>query len=184
MRRISTRRSTERTATAAVTAGNASVNPGWRYLVGTFQINIPVDTEEHLLLAEENTLAIMKWRLEQLSPQDRWNPVMVRYLSYLESRVDAFGGNASTIAPSPVGLPHGPGSPSGQLVERTGKISRVHFDCFGDLDGFDLSECSEHHHYRTSEKGLADLILRACRERWVVTIITNDHNICQLIVKG
>jgi hypothetical protein len=103
-RRISTRGASERTHAART----------WRYLVGTFQINIPVDTEEHLLPAEETTLAIMKWRLKQLSRKDRWYPVLVRYLSYLESRVNAFGGNASAIPPSPLGLPHGLRDPSGQ----------------------------------------------------------------------
>jgi hypothetical protein len=66
-------------------------------VVGTFQIKIPVDTDKHLLPAEETTLAIMKWRLEHLSRKDRWYPVLVRYLHYLESRVNAFGGNASSI---------------------------------------------------------------------------------------
>ena len=174
VRRISTRRSSKR----------ADLGATWRYLVGTFQVTIPVDTEEHLLTAEENTLAIMKWRLGQLSPQDRWYPVLIRYLSYLEGRVSAFGGDPASIAPSPVGLPRGPGGPSGQLVTRTGKISRVRFDCFGDLDGFDLEDCSAHHQYRTCEKGLTDLILRACRERWLVTVTTDEHRICEFTVRG
>jgi hypothetical protein len=94
VRRISTRQSPVKMGATA---------RAWRYVVGTFQINIPVNTEKHLLRAEETTLAIMKWRLEHLSRKDRWYPVLVRYLSYLESRVNAFGGNASSITPSPLG---------------------------------------------------------------------------------
>ena len=37
----------------------------WRYVVGTFQVKIPVVTKETMLRPEENTLAIMKWRLEK-----------------------------------------------------------------------------------------------------------------------
>jgi hypothetical protein len=184
VRRISTRRAPVRKPDAA-----ALVNQTWRYLVGTVQIDIPVSMDEHLLPCEENTLAIMKWRLGQLSPTDRWYPVMVRYVSYLEGRVNAFGGNAADIVPSPLGMPSGHGRPGqgrpghGRLNERTGKVSRVTFDCFGDLDGFDLRDCPAEHRYLTRERGLADLLLRACRERWLVTVVADGQYVRQIVVR-
>src|SRR5258708_25161424 len=38
----------------------------WRYVTGAFQVTIPVTTEEAILPSDENTLAIMKWRLDNM----------------------------------------------------------------------------------------------------------------------
>jgi hypothetical protein len=35
----------------------------WRYVIGTFQVHIPVTTSDQILPSEQNLLAIMKWRL-------------------------------------------------------------------------------------------------------------------------
>jgi hypothetical protein len=77
----------------------------WRYVVGTFQIDIPVETRRTLLAPERNTLAILKWRLQQLPQTDRWYPVTARYVQYISDRVDALGGDSSSIQPSPQGAP-------------------------------------------------------------------------------
>ena len=50
----------------------------WRYVVGTFQVKIPVSRGDTLLRDEENTLAIMKWRLGQIATTNRWHPVLER----------------------------------------------------------------------------------------------------------
>ncbi len=44
---------------SAVQSGSYS----WRYVVGSFKVQIPVTTGDKILPSEENTLAIMKWRL-------------------------------------------------------------------------------------------------------------------------
>ena len=75
----------------------------WRYVVGTFQIKIPVSSGDAMLYAEENTLSIMRWRLEQMAPSDRWHPVLERYISYIAARVDGLGGDSSEVVPSPNG---------------------------------------------------------------------------------
>jgi hypothetical protein len=108
--------------------------------------------------------------------------------------VNAFGGNAAGIVPSPLGMPSGHGRPGqggpghgrpghGRLNERTGKVSRVTFDCFGDLDGFDLRDCPAEHRFLTRERGLADLLLRACRERWLVTVVADGQYVRQIVVR-
>jgi hypothetical protein len=43
----------------------------WRYVVGAFQIKIPVSTKDEILPLEENTLAIFKWRLQVMSPSNK-----------------------------------------------------------------------------------------------------------------
>ena len=45
----------------------------WRYVTGTFQVTIPVETDG-MLLPEETTLAVLKWRLEHMAPASRWYP--------------------------------------------------------------------------------------------------------------
>ncbi len=72
----------------------------WRYVTGTFQVRIPVTTKETMLLPEENILAIMKARLQAMSPTNRWYPVLQRYILYIAARIDGLGGDSSSIKPS------------------------------------------------------------------------------------
>ena len=76
----------------------------WRYVVGSFQVKIPVATADQILFPEENTLAIMKWRLLQTPASNRWYPVLQRYVSSIAARVDGLGGNSGAIVPSPTGV--------------------------------------------------------------------------------
>lgn len=72
----------------------------WRYVTGTFQVRIPVTTGDVMLAPEENTLAIMKARLQAMSPANRWYPVLQRYILYIAGRVDGLGGDSTSIKPS------------------------------------------------------------------------------------
>lgn len=167
----------------------------WRYVVGTFQVTIPVSTDEKLLWPEENTLAILKWRFQNTATTNRWYPVLQRYLSYIVGRVNGFGGKAGAIPASPNGAPDPvSGSAPGKsgcdagcvpLVRYQGKVAEVLFDCFGDFEGFLLENCSGVHRFTSCERGIADLVLRTCRERLVLTVFVEDgheQRIRQLIV--
>ena len=77
--------------------------PNWRYVTGTFQIKIPVGTPATLLGPERNILAVFKWRLQVMSPANRWYAVLQRYVLYLSARVSEMGGNPDAIPPSPLG---------------------------------------------------------------------------------
>jgi len=141
----------------------------WRYEVGSFQIKIPVTTGDKILPLEENTLAIMKWRLEQMLPSNRWYPVLQRYISYISDRVSGLGGDPNLIPPSLSGAPIKVIGGK-ETKSYTGKVCEVIYDCFGDFEGFILESCLEHHSFKSCEKGIAELVLRACRERFVVTV--------------
>jgi hypothetical protein len=157
----------------------------WRYVIGTFQVKIPVTTGEAMLFPEENTLAIMKWRLQQMPPSSRWYLVLRRYISYLSARVDGLGGNSGLIEPSPIGVPP-KRSQRCPEQEYTGKICEVSFDCFGDFTGFVLCDCHGTHTFRTRERGIAELALRACRERLLVSVYaTVEHggHICRIVIR-
>ena len=157
----------------------------WRYVVGTFQIKIPVSTGEVMLFTEENTLAIMKWRLQQMPVSNRWYPVLQRYIGYLAARVDGLGGDSGGIEPSPKGIP--PRRPKKCLErEYTGKICEVMFDCYGEFEGFMLSECGEKQTFRTRERGIGEIALRACRERFLVSVyVTDDErsHFCRIVFR-
>jgi len=171
----------------AATAGRAKAPAmrNWRYVTGTFQVNIPVTTAAVMLRPEENTLAIMKWRLQQMAAGNRWRPVLDRYISYLAARVDGLGGDSTSIQPSPNGVPAGGGKP-GKEREFTGRVAEILFDCYGEFEGFVLSDCCHSRSFKACEPGIRDLVLRACRERLTLTVVggCDTHGkIARLIVR-
>lgn len=82
-----------------------------RYVVGSFQVRVPVTTEKVMLPAELDRLAIFKARLATTALTDPWHPVLVRYLGLLGDRVEALGGDPDTVPPSYDGYPDGHGCP-------------------------------------------------------------------------
>jgi hypothetical protein len=140
------------------------------------------------LLPEENTLAILKWRLQNLPPSSRWYPVMVRYVAYVSARVNAFGGNAGSVLPSPTGVPALECPPCGKAgFEFTGKVCEVIFDCFGDFEGFVLESCSDHRRFSCRERAIGELVLKASRERLVISVVVDrelKQRIRQVIVRS
>jgi hypothetical protein len=169
--RTATRGPERATTVDAVVEGrtHGSEMRNWRYVVGTFQVKIPVANSAIMLGPEENTLAIMKWRLQQMAPTNRWHPVLERYISYIAGRVDGLGGDSAGIPASPNGFP---GKDRGEAPEReyTGKVCEVLFDCFGDFCGFVLNDCGRTHTFRTCERGIAEVVLRACKERLLLSV--------------
>jgi hypothetical protein len=146
----------------------------WRRVIGAFQLSVPVHPKESLLLTEERTLAVLRWVAEGIPTGSRWYPVFLRYLDIIAGRVRSFGGDPSQILPSPtgtVGRPHpgpggGPGRPDGdEHMERTGKISGLVYDRFGDFDGFVLQTEHGSHGFHSREEDIELLVRRAWRER-------------------
>jgi hypothetical protein len=146
----------------------------WRYVVGSFVVRMPVSTSDALLAPEEVTLAIMKWRLDHLSPGDRWAPVLKRYIASCAARVNGLGGDASMVPASLTWVPPlvaGVGSDT-RGETRCGRVAEVLYDCHGDFTGFVLEECCERHTFETRERGVGELVLGACRDglRHCVTV--------------
>jgi hypothetical protein len=145
-----------------------------------------VTTPKVMLPAEENTLAIMKWRLDQMEPANRWVPVLKRYIAYIEARVNGLGGNASTIQPSPWGAIGVPGTIQPEPVrppeEFTGKIAGLIYDHFGDFEGFVLetAEC-ETRRFCSREAKMELVIRELWRERSAVTVVVKDKDSCCVI---
>jgi hypothetical protein len=180
VRRIATRRADipppdtiETREDAAATRKPEKVMRNWRYITGTFAVQIPVTTARVMLPLEETTLAIMKWRLEQMSPGNRWYRVLLRYISLIAGRVDGLGGNAGAILPSPYGVPTS-GEPPAKTFDDTGKVTGLVYDRFGDFEGFLLlTEHGEERSFRSRESEIEALVRFAWQERVVITVITD-----------
>jgi hypothetical protein len=155
----------------------------WRYVVGSFIVQIPVMTGDKILFSEENTLAIMKWRLQQMVPSDRWYPVLERYISYIAGRVDGLGGNSSCILPSPTGvLPCWPDD----HVCFVGKISGLIYDHFGDFEGFILEtdDCRKLE-FSSRESHVEEIVRRSCLERLRITVFSSkcdEHCVKRIVL--
>ena len=146
----------------------------WRYVVGSFVVRIPVSTAEAMLVPEAITLSIMKWRLANLSPSNRWVPVLERYIKYCSARLDGIGGDSSQVPPSLTWTPPLP-SQGGkgrepQEHELCGKVAEVLFDCHGGFVGFVLGSCCERRLMESRERGVCELAVRACRENLTVCV--------------
>lgn len=141
----------------------------WRYVVGTFQVKIPVTTREVMLRPDEDALAVMKWRLQQMSSTNRWYLVLQRYIAVLSARIEGLGGDPSAIPPSPDGAP-GPNGGEQDLVSFTGKVVEVIYDCFGAFEGFVLGECCGTRAFRARECAIGEIVLRACKDRLLLTV--------------
>src|SRR5215471_14431656 len=158
----------------------------WRYVIGTFQVKIPVTTAEVMLFPEENTLAIMKWRLQQTAPGNRWYPVLKRYIGFIADRVKGLGGDPDAIPPSPDGAPVRVPKPCEDVVEYTGRVEEIIFDCYGDLEGFVLADCCSVHSFKTREKEIGEILLRACKDRLTVSVFiprTGPPRIQKIVVR-
>jgi hypothetical protein len=162
----------------AAAARDVRVMRNWRYVVGTFQVKIPVTTREVMLRPEEDTLAVMKWRLQQMGPSNRWYPVLQRYISYISARVKGLGGDPDAIPASVDGAPSQPGGVP-ELTAVTGRVVEIMYDCFGRFEGFRLDECCGSKVFRSRVPGVQEIALRACRDCLLLTVyFRGGHEDC------
>jgi hypothetical protein len=161
----------------------------WRYVTGSFLMTIQVQKESRILPVDENLLAVLKWRLGLIGTGNRWYPVLLRWIGVLSSRITAGGRNPKKIPPSPNGYQPpsaGKGQHQGEpgaADERcfTGKVAELFYDCFGEFEGFDLKCCGcERHSFRSCEPDIAELIYRAWKERFVITVCVCTHDASQV----
>ncbi|MFZ1081580.1 MAG: hypothetical protein WAO19_06620 [Candidatus Kryptoniota bacterium] len=149
----------------------------WRYVVGTFQINIPVSTGEQLLAPEETLLAVFKWKIDLLPTTNKWYPVLQKYIELISARVNAFGGNATEVGPSLGGYTTKKHHPHEREHEHTGKVSSLVYDRFGDFEGFTLLTESGHEvTFSAREQEIERIVKDAWAERMVVTVFTHPES--------
>jgi hypothetical protein len=146
----------------------------WRYVVGAFQIRIPVSTSSALLPTEESILAVYKWKIEQIPAGNRWLPVLKRYIQQVSGRVNGFGGNAGSVQSSQTGgatiVPT-----RGKLCEYTGKVTGIIFDRFGDFEGFLLrTEAGNEMSFAAREREIEERVREAWMDRMVISVFVES----------
>jgi hypothetical protein len=160
----------------------SKVNLSRRRVLGSFRINVAVKSGESLLRKLVRNLAVLRYIFQAIPVTDSWHPVFVRYLSQLADQIAGLGVNPLLIPASPDD-PGLPGEPHEDKPKHLiGKVHEVIFDCFGDFKGFVLESCSERHHITSSEKGVAEIVLRACRERCTMTVWLGEHGLHDIII--
>lgn len=75
----------------------------WRKVLGSFQLDVPVQAKDVLGESERRLLSVLRWIAASLPRENRWHPVFHRYVEATAQRVDALGGKADDIGPSPAG---------------------------------------------------------------------------------
>lgn len=158
------------------------VNFSRRRVLGAFQVSVVVKSGEQLLQKLVRNLAVLRYIFQAIPMTDSWHPVFKQYLSQLGDQIAGLGVDPSLIPTSPddPGLPEE--SHVGEPQNITGKVREVIFDCFGDFKGFVLESCSGQHRIRSQEGGVAEIVLRACRERCTVIVRFGEHGLQEIIV--
>ena len=148
-----------------------------RYIVGSFQVKIPVSTGATMRPAEETTLAILKARLEGWSKASPWHPVLLRYVDLIAARLQGIGGDPGAIPPSLGG--YRAGRPVCEPAERreafTGKVVSIAYDRFGDFCGFVLDTEDGPRRFAAREPGIERVVNRAWIERILTSVFVEKH---------
>ena len=142
-------------------------------VVGTTQFDIHVRSAAEIRPRLERNLSVLRHIQKAIPQSNRWYPVFERYVGDLADRVRAMGGNPDMIEASPTGS--GKPVPVPTPTTHTGKIYQLLYDCFGDFEGFILENCDERKRFKTCERGIEEVVRRACRDRSKVTILTDDR---------
>nr|WP_281723014.1 galactose oxidase early set domain-containing protein [Nitrosomonas nitrosa] len=72
-------------------------------IIGSCEFRIPVSKAELILDDEIRNLSVFKHVLTTIPTDNRWYPLMQRYVHHFELKVNALGGNAGSIHPNPNG---------------------------------------------------------------------------------
>lgn len=161
---------------------------GWRRILGTYQITIPVRTKELILEPEERLLSVLRWIQKAIPQENRWYLVFQRYVDQIADRVQALGGDPSQIEPSPSGEWHKHHKHDGKEDERhisfRGKVSGLRYDHFGDFRGFLLETEDGERFFRSGEKKVEEIVRRAWEERILTIVFTEieDQHIPTAII--
>jgi hypothetical protein len=148
-----------------------------RYIVGSFQVKIPVSTGAAMRSAEETTLAILKARLAGWPQASPWYPVLVRYVELIAGRLRGIGGDPDRIPPSLGGYRpgQGVGHPEEHRLAFTGKVVSLAFDRFGDFCGFVLDTEDGTRRFDAREPEIERVVNRAWEERILTSVFVERH---------
>ena len=168
------------------------------HIIGSFEFRIPVSKAELILERETRDLSVLRYILAGIPTDNRWYPLMQRFVHHLGLKVDALGGDSRAVHPNPdgSGRPYDPrdaqqppdkeSPPAGEGAEDrdvfVGRVSEILYDCAGHLSGFVLKSCDEQRRFNACEKGLEELLLRACRDRLQLRVVSSKGSVHSVTV--
>ena len=148
-------------------------------IIGTFQFDVVVKTRAEILPLLKRNYSVLRYIGQSIPAGNRWHPVWERYLDQFGDRLRAFGEDPESIAPTPTGdgKPSPGGEPGGGGQDRpgeercfTGKLEALHYDCFGDFQGFTVEDCGRQRRFRGHRPTLEELVRRACCDQKRITV--------------
>jgi hypothetical protein len=144
-------------------------------VIGSNQFRIKVSKAELILTEEARTLSVFKHILTTIPIDNRWYPIMQRYVHHISTKVDALGGNAESI----YGNPNGSGKsydPHGECAVFAGKVCELHYDCEERFIGFTAE--TQRQRFNTRNCTVERTIMHACKRNSDVTIcVTNERDV-------
>lgn len=166
-------------AVAPTPAATTSRFAVWEQVTGAFQVSIPVSKRELLFEGETRLLSLLRWILETIPAEDRWYLPFSRYVTEIGERVRGFGGDPGSVKPHPNGLPDSP-VPDGICIPPDrkysifkGKITALHYDRWGDFEGFTLETKKGSKQFFSHEHTMEELANRAWTERISICVYTD-----------
>ena len=78
-------------------------------------------------------------------------------------------------------------NPCDEVVEYTGKVTEVIYDCFGDFEGFVLHDCCIGHAFKSRGRRIGRLVLRACQEGLLLSVFVlrkDKSTIRRLVIRS
>jgi hypothetical protein len=169
----------ERTPAALATAGvvTAAVverRPTARHFLGAFQFSVLVQTRREILPIVERVQANLRRIIATIPHENRWYPVIHRYLQQVTGKVTGLGGGQGEGGPGPHRHEH---ERREEHRRFEGKIAGLRYDRFGDFEGFSLRTEDGLRQFFTRERGMESVAHQAWRERIAVLVITEEHEL-------
>jgi hypothetical protein len=158
-----------------------------RRVLGAFRMTVVVKIGDPLIEKVVRNLAVLRFIQQAIPAADSWSAVFVRYIGQFSDKLSGLGIDPVLIGPSQddPGIPGRPHKHNEECF--TGKVLEVIFDCFGDFIGFVLCTCETSHHFRTTKKGIGELVLRACKDQLLISVFVHDggkERIREVIVRS
>ncbi len=153
-----------------------------RHIVGSFQFSVFVKTKQEIVSIIEDNLKNLKRMFGTIPIENRWYPVIARYVQQVQEKVVALGGGVTHVPGHPTPDPHcGPGHDEDHGTDHDekylaleGKVSGIVYDEFGDFDGFWLKTSHAMHRFWSRESVMEGVVTRAWRERIAVLVLAEE----------
>ena len=145
-----------------------------RHILGAFQFSVLVQTRNEVLPFVQRTVTSLRRVVSTIPLEDRWYPVMRRYLSQITERIRALGGGERD-QDHDRGHKHEPDHEHHEERARfEGKVDGICFDSFGDFEGFWLKTEDDARKFWSREPALRSIVTQAWQQRITVAVIVEE----------